>query len=135
MDEYCQLLLDQSEVFIWSSDSSRVNIDWRRKVSMSSRSSLRVAQMAQLYAIIRRHTSDEWWSVDGMVRALENLDVPRYWEYHYALGQQMKVKQSVLLSKSAVVSITSNLSVFILEENSSSLKKNTHHDQNNFRLL
>jgi hypothetical protein len=135
MDEYCQLLLDQSEVFIWSSDSSRVNIDWRRKVSMSSRSSLRVAQMAQLYSIIRRHTSDEWWSVDGMVRALENLDVPRYWEYHYALGQQMKVRQSVALSKTAVVSITSNLSVFILEENSSSLKKNTHHDQNNFRLL
>ncbi|MEN9949000.1 MAG: hypothetical protein RL106_1823 [Bacteroidota bacterium] len=134
-DYYCQILNAQNQVFGWGSDYPRFPVDWRRKVSMSSRSSLRIAQMAQLFYIIRKHAKQEWWNVDGLSRALGNLQVPKYWEYHYALGQQMKVRQSVALSKSAVGSITSNLSVFILEENSSSLKKNTHHDQNNFRLL
>ncbi|MEN9394876.1 MAG: hypothetical protein RL362_1097, partial [Bacteroidota bacterium] len=78
---------------------------------------------------------EAWWNVDGLSRALGNLQVPKYWEYHYALGQPMNAKQAVCPSKSAIDSIVKNLSVFILEENSSSLKKNTCHDQNHFRLL
>lgn len=134
-DFYCQVLLDQTEVFGWGSDYSRNSVDWRRKVSMSSRSSLRIAQMSQLFYIISKHASHEWWNVKGLSKALEHLQVPQYWQYHYALGQPMHAKQSVCLSKSAIDSITKNISVFILEENSSSLKKNTCHDQNHFRLL
>lgn len=134
-DSYVELLIQNQEVFDWAMDLPRQEIDWRRKVSMYARSGLKMAQMAQLFAIIRAHPNQEWWSAQGMRRALENLDVPLYWKINYQLGRKMAQPQPIVLSASAIESITNNLCVFILEENSSSLKKIAHHDQNDFRLL
>ena len=134
-DDYVQCLLNQQEVFHWASDLPRHNIPWRKRVSMMARPHFKVAQMAQLFFGLRLWSSHDVWNTAFVSLVLQNLNVPEYWQWHYQLGQPMKSKQSIQMSCNAIESVVGNLSVFILEENLSSLKKNDYHDQNHFGLL
>jgi hypothetical protein len=128
-DAFIQLLLSQEEVFHWASLYARGNIHWKKRVSMQSRSHLRIAQLAQLYLIIRENQNAlGWWSPSFFSRALACLQVPEYWRHHYKLGQPMKATSSTELSPQAIESIVFNLSAFMFDQNVPSLKKNTTHD-------
>ncbi len=127
-DPFIHLLLSQQEVFLWANLHHRSPINWRKRVSLYSRSHLKIAQIAQLYLIIRENKSEHWWSPTFFSRALEFLNVPEYWRWHYQLGQLMQKPASIELSEQAIETIVFNLSAFMFDQNVPYLKKNTTDD-------